>query len=40
MAQLSGAQLRGPFNMNPINSAAKYVEDLCPVKRDAQLSRG
>ena len=35
-----GAQLRNHLTWAPINSASKYVEELCSIKRDAQLSRG
>ena len=40
LAQLNGAQWRGPFNMAPLNSASKYVEELGEIKQDAQLFRG
>ena len=42
LAQLSGGgggQFREPFNMVPLNSASKYMEELGPIKWDAQLSR-
>ena len=34
------AQLRGPSNIGPLYSASKYVEELGPIKWNAQLSRG